>query len=542
MKLSEKAIHFIYLGIGGLVFLVFLVLLYFDYDEMDIKQKEHDGVKNEISEAEKKKAAIGGLKNELWFLREKHEHFRSALPEEKNFMDFYKTLEDFRLERKMNPWTAFQIDKIVAEQNEGDKKGAKPGTPTPPPPPPKRGEAPEGPFRQTNYTASIPVTFNQLGQILNQIENYKQFYGVSQIQIPTMQLPKKDKEAKEAVGGDEMEGIVTLKLVSFSYSGANPLEQEVEKYIPKEAKDRKAKFTPTKDMEDKLAKKKKEWDEKSHFSWSKPGRDIFDQSHVLTPIRKDTPPPPNGKPEIHIVPPTLDKLKDILKDLETVRDHLHTLATGEKWVELDNQIREKRYEPKLNAVVVPSQQDEDGKIKARIEKWRTELKEWKKLIMEASREKKANDLVQVGEGKVATMKDLYTKGKEKGSESTLRQVLKTHDEIVPQFREFKDFEKKIKALENLRKEAEELYSKADTQIKIIHLASKLKLFGIIYIKDKPELSVVFIEKKAVKKNDVLMMGFVVHEIEEGKVILRYKEETVPIPLKKPSKAKATDSL
>ena len=107
------------------------------------------------------------------------------------------------------------------------------------------------------------------------------------------------------------------------------------------------------------------------------------------------------------------------------------------------------------------------------------------------------------------------------------------------------YENKIKQLGTLRKRIEELYDKADTQIKIIQMASKVKLYGIIYMKKNPETSIAFIDKKPVRKNDILSnLGFVVHEIQETKVILKYKEETVPILLKKspePSKRKEDSS-
>ncbi|HON45878.1 MAG TPA: hypothetical protein PLR86_11090 [Planctomycetota bacterium] len=48
------------------------------------------------------------------------------------------------------------------------------------------------------------------------------------------------------------------------------------------------------------------------------------------------------------------------------------------------------------------------------------------------------------------------------------------------------------------------------------------------MKHNPDLSVAFVNEDTVKKNDVISMGFVVQSIEADGIILRYKEETVPI--------------
>jgi hypothetical protein len=157
-----------------------------------------------------------------------------------------------------------------------------------------------------------------------------------------------------------------------------------------------------------------------------------------------------------------------------------------------------------------------------------ELKGWKFAIQEADRQKRARQLTVAGLKKLRDMEALYEEGKIKGDQKILYQVQSLHNEFIPQLKEYADLESKISGLEILRNKMENLYTKTENQIKILQLASRLQLKGIIYMKHNPDLSVAFVNEDTVKKNDVISMGFVVQSIEADGIILRYKEETVPI--------------
>ena len=527
MKLTETQMMFIYLGIGAAVFITFAVFVYFDYDEIDLLKQEQNKVEGEIQGALKKQSELKGLKNDLWFMKEKYEYFKQVLPKQENlenfFILFYENLEKFRKSRNMQPWNRFKIDGIYNDtlEDEEDQKKGKGSAKTPPKPAAKKGST--GPFTEYGYSASIPVTFNHLGQLLNEIENYEPFYGITQIKVGTMSAPKRKGEAQSA----EMEGTVELKLINFSYSGNDPEAEQANKLL--------AKFKPDKNIEDKFNNQKKNWTEKNVFVWSQVSRDPFNNLQVLTPIGPKVGAEEEGKEKLAVELPKDEKaLQESMKNIQAKRDRLHALAVIEAWVELENLIRELKYEVELKMMktALNTQNDADGKMKSRIEKMLVELKEWQKLVDEASKEKKARQLVDVAENKVAKMKELYQQGKEAGSQEILEKVKQIHNEIIPEMRSYKTFEPKIKKLGDLRKSIEEYYAKADTQIKIIQMVSKIKLFGIIFMKKNPDLSIAFIDKKPVHKNDILNMGFVVHEIQETKVVLKYKEETVPVPLKR----------
>ena len=361
------------------------------------------------------------------------------------------------------------------------------------------------------------MNFAQLGQLLNLIENYDRFYGVSSIRIGSM------KRTKDT---GELEAQINLTLVSFWYSGSTPLDTEVDKFLNN--------FAPSPQLLEELhALKEKDWTPKKSFLWKKPPRDPFDQEQVLIRVAEQT--DKTAKKEKLGPPPEQAQLKVALEDLQEIRNFLHMLVIAESWAELQVALKEKNYEKKLTGLQITRKNDPNSQISKKVLGMRKELKNWKISIRDADRKQKARQLTIFGKKRIEEMRKLYTEGKLKGSQSILQKVRNIHNEIMPQFKQFADLEFKIPELKTLRKQTEELYNKAETQIKIIQLAAKLNLRGVIYMAKNDNLSVAFINEKVVHKNDVLMMGFVVDQIQAEGVILRYKEETVPIRLKRLSK-------
>ena len=531
-KLTDKQVNMIILGVGVLLLLTFSVLSYLDYEEIDGLRGKLRGVVTEINKSLAKKREIPKLKSKLWLLHKKYEHFKEVLPTDKDYLKFYETLEQFRIKRKMLPWKTFRTEKVETEDKDNGNAKKKPA-----PRGRGRGKKPSGPLEQTAYIAAIDMTFDQLGQLLNFIERYDRYYAVTDLKISSMKVLESSSKllANALEVGNDPIGAINLKLVTFAYTGKSPDKEVAASLGPK--------YKPDKKLQKKYDNLAKVWTKKSSFLWSRPKRNPFNKDEVLIPSAKTPQGPPIVKKEEKVVgPQPLDKVKEKLKELQKTRDFLHTLAVAESLIELDKQIKVKNYEKDVKQIVLTPQNDPDNSIRKRLQEMRKELKEWKKMIDDASRQKKARQLVESGKNKIREMQELYEKGKNKGSQELLKEVIKIHNEIMPQFREYKDLEGSIPELSSLRQRAEEYYSRADTQIRIIQLASKLNLRGIIFMKDTPELSVAFIDKKVVHKNDILMKGFVVHEIKEEKVILRYKEETVPIILKRGKKKAPKDRL
>lgn len=531
VKISETQWNFIYLGAGALVFVIFCVFIWFDFEEIDNLSGQYEDLQKKIQEGVKKKNQIKILKHDLWFLKEKYEHFKQVLPKKENienfFIKFYDTLERFRRERSMKPWERFQIKVAQSDSPQADTsntQGKK--VQEAPPPRAKKAEA-TGPFGQTEYVATLPLTFNQLGQLLNEIENHEPFYGITKIDVGGMTT--KDFSTDPI-------GVTNLEMICFSYSGTDPEIDAINQALNK--------FEPDENKKKEYENEKAKWSEKNTFIWTNVTRDPFNQGQVLKPIATTqvaSSEPGKTKMEDVLPPPAEDQLKEDLKSLQNTRDSLSALAITENWMMLERQIKDKKYEAdikRIKASITP-QNDKDGTTKNNIDKISNELKEWQKLIDEAQKKIKARQLVDVAEAQITKMQELYEKGKASASQELLENVKKIHNDTMPELRNYASFEKEIKQLGVLRKKVEELYAKADTQIKIIQLASKIKVYGIIYIKKNPDLSVAFIDKKTIHKNDILNdVGFVVHEIQENQVILRYKDETVPIVLKKNVKTTA----
>lgn len=507
-KLTEKQTNILYIGIGVVVLLVFSVLIYFQYEKNEELNQGIEQKQKEKEEATKKQRSLPKMIADLWKMQQKYEYFKKVLPSNANdeFTKFYDTIDAFRSDRGIKGWKYLRT-KEIESLGQVDKNDGKPQKVDP-------TKRPTGPFVETFYQGSIPLTFDQLGQMLNFIENYERFCGVQEIQVSS---PTASKD------GGETESMVNLTLVSYSYGGSQPLDDDIQAFI----KDFGVPPDLQKEVDD---LKNKDWGRKERFVWTKPMRDPFEKEKVVgTEITQGK---KTKEGEEIVKPHTADVLDTEIKTLQDTQKFLHMLAVAENWVELQNALIDRQYEKNLMNLKITKKNDPTGAINTKVLEMQRELKVWKQSIQEADRQKRASQLVMLGRKKIKEMEDLYEKGKKNGSQKDFNDVLTIHNEFMPQFREFGDLEKATPGLETLRKRMETLNSKAETQIKIIQLADKLVLKGVIYIPNRPELSVAFINEKVVKKNDILVMGFVVHEIQEEGVVLRYKEETVPIRLKR----------
>jgi len=507
-KLTEKQTNILYISIAVVFFLIFGVLSYLDWEKIEEKKQEIARRAQEIESAKKKQRRLLTRTSELGKRQQQYDYFKKVLPSKEEFTKFYDTLESFRSERNIKPWNFFRTKDIMGEQSQLEKDDKKSKQVVVP-------KKASGPFEEIFYMASVVITFDQLGQLLNFVENYERFYGVHEIQA-SAGTPSKD--------GGETESMVSLTLVSYFYSGTTPLDEEVNDIL----KD----FDPPAELQKEIDDtRNRDWSRKESYVWTKPMRDPFEKEKLLAPIKADDTKILGEKDKIQ-PPPPQEQLETDIQDLQKIRNYLHMLAVAESWVELQNGLIDKKYERILMNLKITKKNDPTGMIASKVAEMIRELKKWKQSIQEADRQKRARQLVLMGRKKVKEMEDTYENGKKKGLQSEFEKIRNIHNEYIPQFREFSDLEKNIPGLDALRKRMENLNGKAETQIKILQLTERLQLRGVIYMQHKPELSVAFINEKVVKKNDILMMGFVVHEIQEEGVILRYKEETVPIRLKR----------
>ncbi len=523
-KFSEKQTNILYASVAGMLLLLFGFLIYSDYETLeDVKQKL-DAKLSDIKLLEQKKKEIPDLKADLWGLQQKYRYFQNMLPNKQESVNFYAKLDKFRLEKGIKPWKSFRSKEVMIEtpEIEADPRSMKSKLAAPKPI--QKPANASIPYVETQYMASVTLNFDQLVQLLNMIENDERFYGIQEIRIGSVQ------ENKDGAPNPEMN--VELTLVSFTYIGDLPLDQEVARYLDD-------KYEPSAEAKEKLDVETKQWSSRDIYFITRNRRNPFDKEQVLRralraiddAIREEKIPPP----------PLQEQLRVEIEKLQNIRNFLHQLAVAESWVDLQNALIKNEYEKQLMSLQITKGNDPQNVFGEKVSQMKKELKDWKEAINAAKEQDKAEQLVVLGKKKIKEMEDLYQQGKEKGSQELFEKILAIHNELMPQFRDFINLESKIPELETIRKQLEIMYSKAETQIKIIQMASKLKLQGIIYMAEKPELSIAFINKQLVKRNDIVMMGFVVHDIQEQGVVLRYKEETVPIRFKrltdKPKEAK-----
>ncbi|HRU51686.1 MAG TPA: hypothetical protein P5543_05790 [Planctomycetota bacterium] len=516
-KLTEQQMNLIYIGIGVFFVLIFGYMTYSDTCQIEELEGQIASVQNSVNEAKKKKNEIPKLTEQLWVMHQKFDFHKKVLPEvkEDNFVRFYDTLETIRAQKGIKPWSYFRTIQDVSEDLAKQQNI--------PEAPKGRSARTKTPVIKTSYEedkveAAAIITFDQLGQLLSEIENQERIYSVQGINIAKV-LPSQE-------GGDtEME--VALHLTSYRYTGKMPSEEEVLKFIDSSI------YEPSSKIQKQLEEQKNnEWIRKDKFIWTKPPYDPFDKDKV---IRLATPPEDiiqvhdDSDMETKIqVPLVQEQLAQEIENLQNIRNYLHMLTVAESWIELQNALVEKKYESQLMALKITKANDPDGVFGNKVTEMQKELKGWKFAIQEADRQKRARQLTVAGLKKLRDMEALYEEGKIKGDQKILYQVQSLHNEFIPQLKEYADLESKISGLEILRNKMENLYTKTENQIKILQLASRLQLKGIIYMKHNPDLSVAFVNEDTVKKNDVISMGFVVQSIEADGIILRYKEETVPI--------------
>lgn len=506
-KLTEKQVNILSIVGGILVFALFAYLSYADYEEIDQIKLQQDAVQQEINQAMTKKVQLTNLKSQLYVLKENYEFVKQMLPDDREMLKFYETLDQFRLSKQMEAWLNFS-------HNEGDittkelqkKKGA---------------QAPQPSIiLTTSYSAVIPATFNQLGELLTAIENYPRFYGVTNITIPGMISSPTEPDPS---------AIINLTLVSFTYPEKTPFDE-------KEIKRLLSDFKVTNKEQKQIQEIKDKW-KKTPFQWSPLSRNPFDKDKVLIPIKDKDVGTDIAERLKEMGPTSVEDAQKSIDELEKLRNqHLLPFAVAGLWVELQNKLMEQKYEEKLNSLMLPAEMQTQHVQK--VEEMKRELREWKSQIKQVALEQKALQFLAFSEKKIKEMEAFYQEGKEKGSKEIIDSAIKVYNELLPQLREYEPLENKIPQLQAHRKRAEELFTKADTQLKIIDEVAKLELQGIIYWANKPQHSVAFINKKVVRKDDMVAGGFVVHDIKDGEVVLRFKEETVPIRLKRVIKTSA----
>ncbi len=545
-KLSDKQTNIACAVIAGLLFLGFGAMTYFDYEELLKVESDTEAKKVEIKQAEIKRDQIPDLKATLWYMKKKYEHFKEMLPTQQESAAFYAKLDKYRIEKGIKPWKSLSTKATIIETAEEEKKSNDPQsmqnkteTTKPKKPAPQGKNAPKqsafGEFIETTYYASVSLTFDQLLQFLNTIENDKRFYGIQEIKMSgskgAVTKTKNPKDAFKELGNPDIE--TDLVIVSFTYTGDMPVDKEVTKFIDD-------KYKPPLETQEKLNSEIKIWESKEDFSATHASRNPFDKEQVLQRIIQDI---SDKNEEIkNKISPLLpaEQLKREMERIQDIRNKLHILAVAESWSNLQEDISKLGYDKMLENIQATKDNDPQGLISEKIIALRKELSEWNKAILSAGQEEKARRLLAKSKQKLQEIDLLYEEGKKNGIQKNFEKIISIHNEIMPQLREVSDWESKIPELGNVRKEVEIKYSKAETQIKIMQLATKLKLEGIIYLpnfkenKDSSEtkdMSVVFINKKLMRKNEIIM-GFVIQSIEEDKIILRYKEETVPLQFKR----------
>jgi Tfp pilus assembly protein PilO len=506
-KMTEKQINILSIVGGILVFALFAFLSYMDYEEIDQVKIQQDGVLQEINQAKTKKAQLTALKSQLYVLKENYEFVKQMLPDDREILKFYETLDQFRINKQMQAWDTFAAESgpNINTRELNKKKGTQPQLPAS--------------LISTSYNAVIPATYNQLGELLTAIEAYPRFYGVTSIALPDM---------TSSPTSPEPTGTVALNLISFTYPPKSPFD---EKEIKRLLND----FKVTQKEQKQIQEIKDKW-KKTPFQWSPLTRNPFDKDKVLVPIKSHE---AVGPDVVRPLQPEMgpDEAQKLVDELEKLRNqHLLPFAVAGLWVELQSKLMEQKYEEKLNSLVLPA--ETQPQYIQKLEDMKRELREWKNQIKQVALEQKARQFLTYGEKKIKEMDNFYQEGKEKGAKDIIDNVIKIYNELLPQIREYEPLENKIPQLQTQRKRAEELYNKADTQIKIIEEVAKLELQGVIYWANKPQYSVAFINKKVVRKDDMVAGGFIVHDIKDGEVILRYQSETVPIRLKRVIKASA----
>lgn len=509
-KLTDKQTNILFISVACVVFLLLAVLIYFDYDELVQTQQNITQKRIELAKRQLKEQEIKELTEQLWYLREKYRRLQALLPSKQESVNFYTKLDSFRLEQGIQPWKFFKskdanrADDLTDKDPRSMKSKATPTAPKP-----------AGPYTQTLYQASLAVTFDQLLKLLHKIETDERFYGLQEIRISA------PGDLKATGGNPELS--VDLTLVSFTYASDLPMDQQVEVYFQDPKDPKKTRFEPPPYLKDKIENDTKAIT-KDISSLPTPSRNPFDKERVLQLVG-----PKEVTPDSPILPPPpQDLLKKEMEKLQQIRNELHKLYIAENWIELSSGLAKYEYERELSNLQTTKNNDPDGTIAQKLNDMRKELKDWQSSLHEATIQDKARLLVSSSHKRIKEMEELQQQGQQKGMEEFYNKIIKIHNELMPQYRDYQNLEDKIPDLAEQRKQLERFYSEAETQIKIIQLASKLKLEGIVYMPKKPELSIAFINKQLVRKGDIVTTGFVVHEIEEQGVILRYKEKTVPI--------------
>ena len=515
-KLNEKQLNLIVIGAGVLLSLIFGILCYFDEEEITEINENKKTEENKIRQLLANKRDIQKNKRQLYKLQANFDTLKKLLPDQKKILEFYAIMDQFRLEHRIASFDDIRKVDRTTLGKEGETKSAKAK--------PKS----TGPFIEDEYVLGFQGDYNQVGELINKAERFDRFFSLKAVKISPLRKNKDDKEKRSTV---------QLKMVTFSFEGqqGKALEENLAKYLKG--------FTPDTTLEEEIRKRKQELEHtQTSFVWHKIQRNPLDQDQVITPEpEKGTEPAETSKDkkdEVEVDPfgPTENdkSIEEKFQDLWQERNYLHLLASAGNWTELQIALGTNKYERKIQTVVVSLTNDNDpkGETRSKLNEMHAELQEWKTKIDEVRHEQQAKDLLTKADEILKDMRAKYNEAKRKGDQKLLENIRTQHNAIMPRLIEFADMYAKVPGLQEVKLEIEKLYKKADTQIKIINLAQKLDLQGIIYWAEKPEASVAFINKKAVHQNEALDLGFVIHKIHEGEVVLSYEGETVPLRLKR----------
>ena len=544
-KLTDQQRNFAILGVGVFLALIFGYLTYSDYGTIDEIVKKRQGVEKEIMEATRKKNEIPKMKEELYLRNQAFQNFRKLIPrddedEVKNeFLKFYEQIDSFRINQKMKPFVYFRsledhirLTEGLEPKKEEPKKKSRSRR--------NKKAAPAGPFKPIKYIANLDVTYNQLGRLLQSIEKYERFYAVTSISMPSFEVQEVDGNT---LYDEPYEGNVTLNFTTFSYQNKN--QEKLDTELAKHLKN----FKPKKSVLERLEKLQSVLNQQDDFEWTDV-QSPFDKRPIVgidIPIPKGGDKPSTstetetnifdevfGKTDISGTqePPTEEKVKKLFEDIEASRQSLALTAAAENWGELEVQIRNSPYEKLLSTIIIKSDVDPEGVYQRKLKERKDELRDWKRSVVRANKVEKARQFIPSARAELEKMENLYNEGRDQGSKNLLADARKIYDNIVLLMKNYEDVEKEVEELREVKVDAEKLLSKVDTHIKLINMASKLKLQGIIYMEDTPRLSVALINNKAVRKDDILLKEFVIDKIQDEEVVLKYQEETVAIKLKR----------
>ncbi len=528
-KLNEKQINITIISCGVVVFLIFGVLCYLDYKEIDRIRQLQETEESKRTLLTNKKLQVERNKKKLFMLRANFDVLKKILPDEKQVLNFILTVDNFRKENQINAFT--EISKVDSKTEDGntldfDGKIIEIESVVAS----KAKKVLEGPFTEDEYRMSFVGTYNQLGELMNRIERFDRFFSLKSFKMSALKEVGKEENTRRL-------STIELSVVTFSFNGESSTLEDDE-LINEYLKD----FKATEQVEKDVAARQAELeDSKTSFLWRVARRDPLDQLQIIqretegktkevdepiTSVEEDKPDP-------------IEVLNEKLFKLIEDRNYLHLLYSAANYGELELSIKKSDYENRVLGIKIQynTVNDPEGEKRKKIADMHKELLEWQTIINEKKKDGEIKQILETAERDLNQMVKSYEKGKNTSNPELFREVMAMHNRNMPVLLDYQDKDQDFPLLPQFREKMKEYYEKAETQINILTLSKKLKLEGVIFWADKPYASIAFINSKSVRKDDILELGFVVHTINRGEVILSYRGETVPIRLERKVKQK-----